>query len=428
VQANTHVESVESRRLLAVTLNNHGMLDVIGTAGHDVISVEAVSGATTVIVNGQSQSFAAGDVKSVRINGMGGNDELSHFDNLGGALAAPTLHGGDGDDTLDINRAAFNGSGGEAFYYGDGGDDTFVSLRILSNRSFFGGGGIDSVSYALFTTTGAISVTLDDSAGDGPLGLDNVHSDVERVTGTIFDDTLIGNSRNETLMGGPGDDSIAGSGGDDLLSGGLGNDTLVGSGSSVLDGGEGENLLVRRRVPWRITRGSLIVSATHDDDLIGLRSLPGTASAVEVQLNDSISTVFLDEVKSIRMDGLAGDDRMVLRLDGVIRTMDIRLYGSEGNDTIHGSDQDERVYGGEGNDWVSGNAGADILYGEGGHDRLFGGEGKDYLVGGAGVNVLRGDGSRDTILGDRRFDDVRGNFGDLLLLDDASFLAAAKRK
>jgi Ca2+-binding RTX toxin-like protein len=416
VQIYTHVESFESRRLLSVTLNG-GWLAITGTDAADVISVDAVSGATTVSVNGQQQVFNTPEVTSITIDGLGGDDEISHFDNLGAAIAAPTVHGGAGDDTIDINRAAFGGPGGDAYYFGDEGDDTFVSLRILTNRIFSGGPGTDSVSYAIFTSTGPISVSLDDLSGDGPLGGDNVRSDVEVVTGTIFNDTLTGSSHSETLIGGPGDDVITGGGNEDMLSGGLGNDTIVGSGS--LDGGEGENSVTRRKYPWRINNiVALGIVGTPQDDLLTVRSLG--ANVLEVQLNENVSTVLIDQVTTVRIDGLAGDDRMVLRLDDDMRALDIRIYGSEGNDTIHGSDHDERVYGGEGNDWINANGGGDIVYGESGHDRLFGGDGKDYISGGAGVNVIRGEGGKDILIGDKRFDDLRNNAGDSVLQEELS--------
>ncbi len=418
MQVYTHVEAFESRRLLSVTLNN-GVLAVVGTDGADEISVDAVSTATTVIINGEEQSFDTSAISSITIDGLSGDDELSHFDNLGGAIAAPTVHGGAGNDTISIDRAAFGGSGGDAFYFGDGGNDALVSLRILSNRNFFGGDGIDSVSYAIFTTTGPISVSLDDLAGDGPLGGDNVHSDIEMVTGTIFNDTLTGTSHSETLIGGPGDDVITGGGNEDYLSGGQGNDTIVGSGT--IDGGEGENSITRKKFPWKINNViSLSVVGTSQDDLLSIRSIPGDSAALEIQLNETISTVLTDQITALRIDGLGGDDRIVLRLADELRALDIRIYGSEGNDTIHGSDRDERIYGGEGNDWINANDGGDTVYGEGGHDRLFGGDGKDYLSGGGGVNVLRGEAGRDLLVADKRFDDLRNNGGDSVLADELS--------
>ena len=61
---------------------------------------------------------------------------------------------------------------------------------------------------------------------------------------TTYNDTLSGNSGNDTLFGGEGNDTLNGSSGNDLLYGGEGNDTLsVSIGTNVLDGGAGDDTL-----------------------------------------------------------------------------------------------------------------------------------------------------------------------------------------
>ena len=171
----------------------------------------------------------SGSSKPVYIDGGPGNDDLSIFQVT--SHVSPTIHGGDGNDTLSVDIQGDELgpiSGGHSYYFGDAGDDTFVMNRSEASRDFNGGAGIDTVDYRSFTTAGGLNVTLDDQPGDGPFGFDNVHSDVEIVYGSIWDDTLIGNGNNETLVGGPGNDSLVGNGGDDSLDGGVGDDTIDG--------------------------------------------------------------------------------------------------------------------------------------------------------------------------------------------------------
>ena len=87
-----------------------------------------------------------------------------------------------------------------------------------------GGEGIDLVNYTL--SPSGVVVTLDDVADDGPDGHDNVRSDVEDVTGTAGDDTLVGDADANQLAGGDGSDKLVGGGGFDALYGEEGVDNL----------------------------------------------------------------------------------------------------------------------------------------------------------------------------------------------------------
>jgi Ca2+-binding RTX toxin-like protein len=191
------------------------------------------------------------------LEGGAGNDTLS----LGGSertyTTAPTIRGGDGNDRINIDRAAH----ALAWYYGDGGDDVFTFGRNKNIRHFFGGDGVDTVDYDFPAGVArGVSVMIDDQFGDGYYAEDNVHSDVEVIRGTFYADTIIGTDAAETLLGEGGADLIIGKGGDDLLIGppdfniyssrhtllgGAGNDTLVGGrGGDVLDGGAGDDSLM----------------------------------------------------------------------------------------------------------------------------------------------------------------------------------------
>jgi hypothetical protein len=64
------------------------------------------------------------------------------------------------------------------------------------------------------------------------------------------------------------------------------------------------------------------------------------------------------------------------------------LFGSAGNDGVHGNEGDDRLWGGAGNDQMFGETGDDYLNGGDGSDNMNGGEGNDWLVGGLGNDSL----------------------------------------
>ena len=129
-------------------------------------------------------------------------DTLSR-DISGGALD-DTLLGGDGVDALAGgagNDTLAGGAGNDAL---DGSDDT------------------DTADYS--GAAGLVSINLSSGAvQDGDGGSDTLTS-IENVTGSTFNDTLIGDSLANTLTGGAGVDRLDGRGGDDVLVGGAGND------------------------------------------------------------------------------------------------------------------------------------------------------------------------------------------------------------
>ena len=89
------------------------------------------------------------------------------------------------------------------------------------------------------------------------------------------------------------------------------------------------------------------------------------------------------------------------------------LLGSDGNDTLNGTAQNDYILGLQGDDSLNGNAGDDFLGGgEGndslnggkGNDRLLGGEGNDYLNGYDGDDILDGGVGNDRLSGDNGAD------------------------
>jgi Ca2+-binding RTX toxin-like protein len=87
------------------------------------------------------------------------------------------------------------------------------------------------------------------------------------------------------------------------------------------------------------------------------------------------------------------------------------LFGGEGGDTLNGDAGADWLFGGSGNDLLNGGVGDDRLYGEAGNDTIDGGDGNDTIDSGAGDDIVRGGGGKDRIFGRPGNDDLRGGEG-----------------
>ena len=210
------------------------------------------------------------------------------------------FEGGGGSDTL-------LGSNGQDALLGDEGDDRLeggAGADILSgglgNDLLDGGEGADTASYA--AAAAGVSVSLASTAAQNTLGdgIDTL-TNIENVTGSAFDDTLLGNLQSNVIRGGGGSDLVYGGAGADQLLGEDGNDALYGGADGdTLSGGAG------------------------DDELQG-------------------------ETGNDRLFGGLGDDL---------------IYGNEDNDTLYGEDGADVLLGGTGADifaYASSSDGGDLI-------------------------------------------------------------------
>jgi Ca2+-binding RTX toxin-like protein len=137
-----------------------------------------------------------------------GNDT---FTNLSDAPVFVNL--GPGDDRA-VGGKDYDLDGGP-------GADDMRSGGVPNTGVYDAGADVDYTS-----SPGPLSVTADNVANDGTQGEhDNVHSDIKRIYGSSYDDTISG-YREE--FGGFGNDTLRGTSGDDLIWGDRGNDVLIG--------------------------------------------------------------------------------------------------------------------------------------------------------------------------------------------------------
>src|SRR5689334_6751166 len=126
------------------------------------------------------------------------------------------VNGTDGTDFLD-------GTTGADTIFGNGGDDEISGTEGVD--TIYGGDGFDVLNYIGASTTSAEGgVSVDLSLGRGLDGAadNDVISGIEGIGGTIFSDTLTGDSQANVLLGGGVDPMVSGSSGFDILRGGGG--------------------------------------------------------------------------------------------------------------------------------------------------------------------------------------------------------------
>ncbi|MEL6476443.1 MAG: hypothetical protein AAFR17_03875 [Pseudomonadota bacterium] len=166
-----------------------------------------------------------GNATDEAFDGKGGNDQIF------GRLGDDFLSGGAGNDTLD-------GSGGNDSLLGGSGND----LLIGGNGADFldGGAGRDTASYA--DTNRRVQADLENRFTGGNDARGDILTDIEDLIGSLSNDSLRGDSEDNTLTGLNGSDRLFGRGGDDSLIGGTLNDVLYGNaGADEMSGGAGND-------------------------------------------------------------------------------------------------------------------------------------------------------------------------------------------
>jgi Ca2+-binding RTX toxin-like protein len=144
------------------------------------------------------------------VGGGLGTDTLSGIENLTGSTFDDTLTG-------DIGNNVLRGLAGNDTLNGFDGND--ILIGGLGNDALNGGNGSDTADYS-DAASGGVTVNLNTLAAQnvgGGLGSDTLSS-IENLTGSNFNDVLIGDGNANVLTGGGGADS---------LTGGLGADTFL---------------------------------------------------------------------------------------------------------------------------------------------------------------------------------------------------------
>lgn len=186
-----------------------------------------------------------GNADANYLNGGGGDDYLAGFggnDQLKGAGGDDVLYGGVGRDVLigGANNDLLFGDEDDDEIFGGAGDDVIQGGHGADD--LYGEAGIDTLSYA--NSSAGVTVNLDTGAVSGGDAFLDYISGFENVTGSAYDDVLIGTDGisfsneiadnvmrggrgNDQIDGRDGNDTIDGERGDDVMTGGAGEDTFT---------------------------------------------------------------------------------------------------------------------------------------------------------------------------------------------------------
>ena len=212
-------------------------------------------------------------------------------------------------------------------------NDGFESFAGLAgNDTIAGGTGFDVMRYDLDAGRGGLKgITVVWAAGSAIDGFGDTDSfkEIDRITGTKFADTVMGDGNDNTFAGFDGADSF---------NGGKGIDTIDYEGDEALGGLKG--------VIVDLAKGTGVDGFGNSDTLIGIENVMGT---------DFADTII----------GNGADNVMIL------------------------CNSRDAGYGGGGNDSLDGGYGDDTLRGGAGNDTLIGAFGLDTVTGGAGADAFR---------------------------------------
>ncbi len=364
------------------------VLYIRGTDGNDLITLEIEDDnpnqvrATVYQLDGwnlvelDSDDFWINNFDAIEIRGFDGNDTIANMTHL-----ATTMFGGEDHDDL------FSGSGDDVMVGGAGNDDyefypELNSIKFPGVEYNFDTFGSDTIveetaqgSDRLRLRELQTGVNLDlananpQAVAPGILNLTlrnaaNQVSEIEKVYGTDYADTIFGNHLANHLYGYSGDDVLVGRAGNDSLYGSSGNDTLEGQdGDDYLSGDFDNDTYVFN---------NLVVSNLGKDTV---REYSGRG-----QDTFDFSAMVLDQyMMGINLDlAITGDQDLdygsysPFALELNLSTAEIEdVKATDGYDNVKGNALDNHI-------WTYGMG--DNLEGRGGNDILEGGSYNDSYV------------------------------------------------
>ncbi len=301
----------------AVSVNLGLLADTFTAAG---VSQDPFTITDTSAAIAGSQTFTGSEVNDTISSGAAD-------DTLNGGAGNDTITGGDGDDAID------GGTGNDRFNVGFNNGDT-------AGDELTGGADIDR---AIYTTCGtSVQVVIDGAnndggtCGNGSTGTDDVHTDVESITGSnVATDTLTGSCSPNTIAGDSGT-TDGGAGGADTINGDAA--VCAPNGGDFLGGGEGNDVFN--------CDGS--GAAGFDTVTYGTPYVDAAAPGISVTLDDAANDG----------DGFGNTDNV----NGDCE----RIIGNAQADTINATaaDQAVQLFGRAGDDTLTDGPGNDLLNGE----------------------------------------------------------------
>jgi Ca2+-binding RTX toxin-like protein len=326
-----------------------------GGSETDTVSYAGVTTKVTATLNGNATGTGINQALQLLENIVGG----TVGDDLTGTSVRNVMTGGGGGDLL-------KGLGGNDDLLGEAGNDTLVGGT--GNDTLVGGDDADWASYedrigGPGVPAGVVATLTDPPSGGGAAGETDTYETIENLRGGDGNDTLTGNSSQNTIEGGLGNDTIVG---------------VRGAAQDTLKGGENAADMDTISYAGESTGVTIDLSAAAPDP-----GLTDNASEFESAIGGSGDDEITGDDDANRIAGNDGSDT---------------LTGVGGPDTILGGDEDDKIFGGDGNDVLSGEDDDDEIAGDAGNDSIDGGDDEDSLTGGTGADVLAGGRGRDTVV------------------------------
>jgi Ca2+-binding RTX toxin-like protein len=387
-----------------------GVDTIVSTIDYDISllgnieNLTLVGSGTSAVGNGGGYTLT-GNAADNTLNGAGGNDILI------GGIGKDTLIGGGGNDTASYANATTGVTANLADTSANTGDaygDKYTNIANLTGTNFDdvlvgdaganvlnGGAGIDTADYS--NATGSMWLMSIDGGTCTGAAAGDVLISVERLIGGKFNDVLFGSYKGS--QSDPTDDYLDGGAGNDQMLGWSGNDTYV-----VDDPNDFPNEYANQGtdtvlswIDWALANN--IENLT----LIGTASTNGTGNSADNVITGNGAANILDGAGgNDTLIGGAGNDTYV-----VDSTQDsVTELKSEGVDLVQssvayvlGAKLENLTLTGSSAIDGTGNESDNILTGNTGANTLNGGAGRDGLSGGDGDDVLVGGAGADSLDG-----------------------------
>jgi Ca2+-binding RTX toxin-like protein len=392
--------SVSTSTLIEGGLGNDTL---VGGSGVDFLDGDA---GNDILGGGESNDLLTGGFGADYLSGGGGGfDTASYFERGQGVVAdigggandgnggdgaggsrdniesdVENIAGGGGNDVLtgDAGRNSLWGGGGGDSLRGEDGNDTLSGDAGADSLSGGAGTG-DFVSYTDSDHTAGVVADIGGGPNDGnnndgsPGARDDIHTDVEHLSGGIGDDVLSGDDHANILDGSGGGDSLNGLAGDDFLLGSDGSDSLNGGpDGDVLDGGFGDDNLSGE------DGGDILLQSGSSPD--GADAMSGGEGADRADYSFRSAAVVADPGGGQNDGGDANGDRVAEEGDNIGGDIE-GITGGAGNDAITGDYNGNRLEGGGGSDALQGLGGDDLLVSRDGvADSVGCGDGQDSVT------------------------------------------------
>jgi hypothetical protein len=178
-------------RSVGASVLNYGTVSgLVGITEFDTNNIHILN---TGVIDGTEYSSFSNGVSNVNIV------------NIGKMVGDIVFYGG-------LNN--YGGSGGtvDGNIIGGAGNDTFDLSHQTVTGLISGGGGVDGVKYS--SASGGVTVDLAAGSATGP-GISDQLTGISNASGSLYQDTLVGNADSNVLNGGAGADTMTGGAGDD---------------------------------------------------------------------------------------------------------------------------------------------------------------------------------------------------------------------